>query len=100
LSAPGDNRSSSQTRTAQAGAIVNDKPRTRSARKKKRRREGGDGRIAGDGSGDDDNKRRRTSVQFFVPAYDRDEDGGYQDRRHFGLIEGMGGGEGQSRYVH
>lgn len=105
-SAPlGENRPSSQSRTAAraAAAIDNDGgPRTRSARRKKRRCEGGDdgiGRIGGDGGGGDDenNKRRRTtSVQFFVKAYDyRDVDGGYQDRGHFGLIEGMGGGEGQ-----
>lgn len=99
----GENRSSSQSRTAAraAAAIDNDGgPRTRSARRKKRRCEEGDddiGRIGGDGGGDDENNKRRrtTSVQFFVKAYDRDVDGGYQDRRHFGLIEGMGGGEGQ-----
>ena len=97
----GDDRSSSQSRTApRAAAIANDGPRTRSARRKKRRCEAGDEdcRIGGDGGGDDDNKRRRRTtsvIQFYVKAYDRDEDGGYQDRRHFGLIEGMGGGEGQ-----
>lgn len=99
----GENRSSSQSRTAAraAAAIDNDGgPRTRSARRKKRRCEEGDddiGRIGGDGGGDDENNKRRrtTSVQFFVKAYDRDVDGGYQDNRHFGLIEGMGGGEGQ-----
>ncbi|KAL9182263.1 hypothetical protein ACHAXT_012915 [Thalassiosira profunda] len=32
------------------------------------------------------------AVQFFVPAFDQDEGGAYQDRKHFGLIEGMGGG--------
>jgi hypothetical protein len=38
---------------------------------------------------------RRTCCNFFVPAYGQHENGGYQDQKHFGLIEGMGGGEGE-----
>lgn len=47
-------------------------------------------------------KRPRTSVQFSVPipAIDHDENGGYHDRKHFGLIEGMGGGEGEFNIQH
>ena len=39
--------------------------------------------------------RSSSSSRFFVPAYSQHENGGYQDQKHFGLIEGMGGGEGK-----
>ena len=71
-------------------------PRTKSARKKRKSsdlstdhhpKEAEEGLCGG-------RKRPRTAIQFFVPAFDHDENGGYRDRKHFGLIEGMGGGEG------
>jgi hypothetical protein len=37
----------------------------------------------------------KTCSKFFVPAYGQHKNGGYQDQKHFGLIEGMGGGEGE-----
>lgn len=37
-----------------------------------------------------------TCSKFFVPAYGQHGDGGYQDQKYFGLIEGMGGGEGKN----
>ncbi len=39
-----------------------------------------------------------SSRRFFVPAYGQHENGGYQDQKHFGLIEGMGGGEGKMHH--
>jgi hypothetical protein len=43
---------------------------------------------------------RRTCSKFFVPAYGQHENGGYQDQKHFGLVEGMGGGEGKIVFLN
>jgi hypothetical protein len=89
----GEAKSKSKKRTT---TLDQPPPRTKSARKKRKssdlstdhhQKEAEEGLCGG-------KKRPRTAIQFFVPAFDHDENGGYRDRKHFGLIEGMGGGEG------
>ena len=72
------------------------KPRTKSARKKRKSSDTQATLPSTASSSCSSKKRPRTSIQFSVPSFDQEEGGGYQDQVHWGLIEGMGGGEEES----
>jgi len=70
------------------------KPRTKSARKKRKSSDTQATLPSTASSSSSSKKRPRTSIQFSVPSFGQEEEGGgYQDQVHWGLIEGMGGGE-------
>ncbi len=69
-------------------------PRSKSARKKQKLS------IPSSMEYSVDERPRRTCSKFFVPAYGQHENGGYQDQKHFGLVEGMGGGEGKIVFLN
>jgi len=73
------------------------KPRTKTARKKRKSSDTQATLPSTASSSSSSKKRPRTSIQFSVPSFGQEEEGGgYQDQVHWGLIEGMGGGEEES----